>query len=181
MEKIEFANTDISSVLDRLPPEDINRLPFGLVKLDSQGTILQYNIAEASITGIKPEDVIGKNFFLDVAVCTQRPEFYGRFREAMDHDRVLNLIFDYTFQNALYAPVHEPIKVRVHMVSSRDTDGRKIVWLMVKRVAAGAEPNSWGPVAAGPRAGVQPDPVRSSEKPADPSGLGDIAITFDDL
>jgi photoactive yellow protein len=136
MERVDFQGTDISGVLDRLPDEDRNRLPFGVVKLDTQGTILAYNMAEAEISGVKVDEVVGKNFFLDVAVCTQRPEFYGRFRDAMDNDRVLNLIFDYEFQNALYAAVHEPIKVRVHMFSSYEIGGKKIVWLMVKRVGS---------------------------------------------
>ncbi len=134
MERVDFQGTDISGVLDRLPDEDRNRLPFGVVKLDTQGKILAYNMAEAEISGVRVQDVIGKNFFLDVAVCTQRPEFYGKFRDAMDNDRVLNLIFDYEFQNALYSAVHEPVKVRVHMFSSYEIGGIKIVWLMVKRV-----------------------------------------------
>jgi photoactive yellow protein len=134
MERVDFNGTDISGVLDRLPDDERNRLPFGVVKLDTQGTILAYNMAEAEISGVRVQDVIGKNFFLDVAVCTQRPEFYGRFRDAIDNERVLNLIFDYEFQNALYAAVHEPIRVRVHMFSSYEIGGKKIVWLMVKRV-----------------------------------------------
>ncbi len=134
MERIEFEGTDISGVMDRLPDAERNRLPFGVVKLDTEGKILEYNMAEAEISGVRQQDVIGKNFFLDVAVCTQRPEFYGKFREAMDNQKVLNLIFDYEFQNALYSAVHEPVKVRVHMFSSYELGGKKIVWLMVKRV-----------------------------------------------
>jgi photoactive yellow protein len=134
MERFDFQGTDISAVIDRLPSEERNRLPFGVVKLNPAGTILEYNMAEGEISGVHPKDVIGKNFFLDVAVCTQRPEFYGKFRDAMDNNKVLNLIFDYEFQNALYAAVHEPIKVRVHMFSSYEIGGKKIVWLMVKRV-----------------------------------------------
>ena len=134
MERIEFEGTDISGVMDRLPDAERNRLPFGVVKLDTEGKILEYNMAEAEISGVRQQDVIGKNFFLDVAVCTQRPEFYGKFRDSMDNKKVLNLIFDYEFQNALYAAVHEPVKVRVHMFSSYELGGKKIVWLMVKRV-----------------------------------------------
>jgi photoactive yellow protein len=134
MERIQFEGADISGVMDRLPDSERNRLPFGVVKLDTNGVILEYNMAEAEISGVRQQDVIGKNFFLDVAVCTQRPEFYGKFRDSMDNQKVLNLIFDYEFQNALYAAVHEPIKVRVHMFSSYELGGKKIVWLMVKRV-----------------------------------------------
>jgi photoactive yellow protein len=148
MERFEFQGTDISGVIDRLPDSERNRLPFGVVKMDTNGKILSYNMAEAEISGVKPSDVIGKNFFLDVAVCTQRPEFYGRFRDAMDNDKVLNLIFDYEFQNALYAPVHEAVKVRVHMFSSYELGGIKIVWLMVKRVGGAVKRPAVADVAA---------------------------------
>jgi photoactive yellow protein len=115
-------------------------LPFGLVKLDKAGVILEYNMAEAEISGVHQADVIGKNFFLDVAVCTQRPEFYGIFRQAMDGPGFINQIFNYEFQNALYSSVHEPVKVKVHMFSGPDSSGQSVVWLMVKRFDENAKP-----------------------------------------
>ena len=130
MERIDFNGTDISEVLNRLPEKTKEALPFGLVKLAPDGTILEYNMAEAEISGVRPQDVIGKNFFLDVAICTQRPEFYGRFREGIAKG-VLNQLFDFVFDYQM-----APTKVRVHMFSSFDSQGKKFVWLMVKRVGA---------------------------------------------
>ena len=51
-------------------------------------------MTEAALTGLRPEDVIGKNFFLDVAKCIQTPEIYGKFREHVDAGWV-NIQFDY--------------------------------------------------------------------------------------
>lgn len=146
MEKIDFDGVDLAEVINRIPANSRAILPFGLVKLSTDGTILEYNMAESEITGIRPEAVVGKNFFLDVAVCTQRPEFYGKFREGIAKG-VLNQMFDYVFDYNM-----EPTRVRVHMFSSHDHAGAKFVWLMVKRMgtAPAATAVAKQPVVAAP-------------------------------
>ena len=57
---VGFGRTDIDNVLARLTAQEIDQLAFGAVQLDAKGTVLQYNAAEASITGRKREDVIGR-------------------------------------------------------------------------------------------------------------------------
>ena len=136
MEIIQFDGVDINEVINRMPDKVKNDLPFGLLKLDPVGTILEYNMGQEAITGIRAKDVIGKNFFLDVAVCTQRPEFYGRFKEGLAKG-VLNQIFDYVFEYRMV-----PTRVRVHMFTSTDQRGEKIIWLMVKKMARVDNANS---------------------------------------
>jgi photoactive yellow protein len=127
MEQIKYETVDIGGMVNRIPEAAVDKLPFGLVKLDLDGKILQYNMAESSISGIAPADVIGKNFFLDVALCTQRPEFFGAFKEGVDKG-FLNTIFDFTFDYNM-----EPTRVRVHLVLIKP-----FVYLMVKRVPVDA-------------------------------------------
>ena len=67
---VGFGKDDIDNVLAKLTAREVDQLAFGAVQLDGKGTILQYNAAEASITGRDPKAVIGKNFFRDVAPCT---------------------------------------------------------------------------------------------------------------
>ena len=129
MEIIQFDGVNINEVMNRMPDKVKNDLPFGLLKLDPLGTILEYNMGQEAITGIRAKDVLGKNFFLDVAVCTQRPEFYGKFKEGLARG-VLNQIFDYVFEYRMV-----PTRVRVHMFTSTDQRGEKIIWLMVKKMA----------------------------------------------
>jgi photoactive yellow protein len=180
MNIFQYQGVDISEVVARLPVAERNALPFGLVKLDKAGIILEYNMAEAEISGVNQEDVVGKNFFLDVAVCTQRPEFYGIFRQAMDGSGFINQIFNYEFQNALYSAVHEPVKVKVHMFSSQDSKGQSIVWLMVKRVDANAKPDIVN-VAQSARAPQQAvsAPVQEKQVAMDTNQHGDILIDMD--
>lgn len=56
--------------ITRMLPHELDALPFGAIRLDKDGTILSYNMTESKLTGRDPKKVIGRNFFEDVAPCT---------------------------------------------------------------------------------------------------------------
>jgi photoactive yellow protein len=62
---------------------ELDALPYGVIQLDVQGTVLRYNACEARLSGLPKQKVVGKNFFKQVAPCTDMQEFYGRFREGV--------------------------------------------------------------------------------------------------
>lgn len=76
--------------------EQLDELPYGVIELSSDGTILNYNVGESELSGRKPEKVIGKNFFTEVAPCTAVREFHGRFLDLIEH-RAINHEFEFTF------------------------------------------------------------------------------------
>jgi photoactive yellow protein len=127
MEKFEYEGVDLAELLPRIPDNIKNDLPFGLVKLDSKGTILEYNMAEGEIAGVDAQWAVGKNFFDEVAICTKTAAFYGRFVEGVKKG-FMNTVFDYTFDHR-----SNNARVRVHMVTVPDHLGRKNVMLMVRR------------------------------------------------
>ena len=126
MEILHLENINLADVLPRI--SDINVLPFGMVKMDLTGKILEYNMAEAELTGTDPAWALGKNFFQEVATCTNTPDFYGRFAEGVKKG-FLNSVFNYSF---IHCEI--PVRVRVHMITMPDSRGQKIVVLMVTRV-----------------------------------------------
>jgi photoactive yellow protein len=128
METIQFKNVDLAELLPRIPESIKNGLPFGLVKLDMQGNIIEYNMAEGDLTGVDPKWAVGRNFFDEVAVCTKTQAFYGRFVEGVKKG-FLNAVFDYIFDHR-----DEGVRVKVHMVMVPDHLGRKVVMLLVKRM-----------------------------------------------
>ena len=67
--------------IDALSPAELDSLPFGVIQLDPDGKILQYNDYEAKLAGIRQSSAIGKNFFTQLAPCTDVKEFHGRFKE----------------------------------------------------------------------------------------------------
>jgi chemotaxis family two-component system sensor kinase Cph1 len=63
----------------RLTTGDLDELPYGIIVVDPTGVVVAYNRAEAKATGFARERVVGRNFFSDVAPCTQVKMFQGRF------------------------------------------------------------------------------------------------------
>lgn len=122
---IGFGKDDIENVIARMNPQEVDQLAFGAVQLDGKGTILRYNAAEAGITGRKASEVIGKNFFRDVAPCTNAPAFKGVFDQGVRADN-LNTMFEYVFDYKM-----TPTKVKVHMKKAI-SDGS--YWIFVKRL-----------------------------------------------
>ncbi len=125
MEQLKFEADDLANAISKMSDKDIDNLAFGAIKLDATGKILSYNKTEGDITGRKPEDVIGKNFFTEVAPCTNQPEFYGKFKEGVTKGN-LNALFEYTFDYKM-----KPTKVKVHMMKALVGEG---YFIFVKRV-----------------------------------------------
>ncbi len=72
-------STPVESIAS-LTQEQLDQLPHGLVRLSSDGIIQEYNRTESELSGLKPADVLGKNFF-EVAPCTAVRDFRGQFQE----------------------------------------------------------------------------------------------------
>jgi len=62
-----------------LSEAQLEDLPFGVIELAPNGMILTYNKAEETLSGMASSNVIGKNFFREVAPCTSVKNFEGRF------------------------------------------------------------------------------------------------------
>lgn len=122
---VAFGKDDIENVLGTMTEVEINRLAFGAVQLDAAGKILTYNAAEAGITGRAAATVLGKNFFRDVAPCTNSPAFKGVFDEGVKAGN-LNTIFEYVFDYNM-----APTKVKIHMKKAMSGNS---FWIFVKRL-----------------------------------------------
>lgn len=125
MDILQFGSDDIENNLANMSDQDLDKLAFGAIQLDATGKVLQYNAAEGGITGRDPKSVIGKNFFKEVAPCTQSKEFQGRFQEGVK-SKNLHAMFEYVFDYKM-----QPTKVKVHMKKALVDDS---YWIFVKRL-----------------------------------------------
>jgi photoactive yellow protein len=121
---------DMNNAISTMSAEEIDWLPFGVIKVDRKGTILLYNAAEGRQAGFDPAKVIGRNFFRDIAPCTNRPEFIGRFLEGVKTGR-----FDVTFGYEFGFPTR-PAMVTVHLRNSLFDDA---VWILIDWSADGGK------------------------------------------
>ena len=109
--------------VDRMSEAQLDQLPFGAIRLDRNGRILNYNMRESQLTGRKKEKVIGRNFFTEVAPCTNVQAFAGRFREGVER-KEMHTIFPYRFDFEM-----APRDVTVTLFYSKDTDS---AWVFVR-------------------------------------------------
>lgn len=111
--------------LSDLTVDERDALDFGVVELDDDGVVLSYNRYEARLTGLEPEEAVGRQFFRDLAPCTNNSLFRGLFERGIAEGE-LNHLFPYTFTYRM-----RPTNVKVHLY--RDAS-RATNWLLVKRV-----------------------------------------------
>lgn len=77
-------------------PAEFDAMPFGMIQLDRDGIVKTYNAWEAQLARRAPGDVIGKNFFTDVAPCTNVAQFRGQLEQLVASGQK-SYIFDYQF------------------------------------------------------------------------------------
>ena len=125
LETVAFGKSDIENVLAKMSASQLNDLTFGAVEVDATGKVLKYNATEGAITGRDPKAMVGKNFFTDIAPCTNRPQFKGVFDKGVKSGD-LNTLFEYVFDHQMNAT-----RVKIHM--KRAIMGGSY-WIFVKRV-----------------------------------------------
>lgn len=54
-------------------------LPFGLLELDAAGTVIRYSPAAEDNSPVPSQEILGRNFFTEVAPCEQVNEIRSRF------------------------------------------------------------------------------------------------------
>jgi photoactive yellow protein len=110
--------------VESMTAAELDQLPIGAIQLDGEGNILKYNLTEGEISGRDPKRVLGKNFFSEVAPCTDVQEFAGRFREGYQA-RSLDVVFPYLFDFQM-----RPTKVWVRLFYSQNTH---TAWVFVRQ------------------------------------------------
>ncbi len=88
-----FANPGLLDILSSASAAELDGLPFGVVALALNGTVEAYNAFEAKLAGLTPGRVIGRNFFANVAPCTNNFMVAGRFETEPDLDAVIDYVF----------------------------------------------------------------------------------------
>ena len=115
------ADTSVAH-LATLSDEEFDALPYGAIGLDEQGVIIRYNATEATFSNHKADQVLGRNFFTQVAPCTNNRLVYGAFRDGVAAGS-MDVKIPYTFTYVM-----KPTNVVLHMVRCQDT---RTNWLLV--------------------------------------------------
>lgn len=83
--------------LEHLTADQFEGLAFGAIELDARDVVVAYNRAEADLARRDPKNTIGKNFFTEVAPCTNVETFRGRLHTLAANGGGTEA-FDYNFK-----------------------------------------------------------------------------------
>jgi photoactive yellow protein len=116
-----FTDTGLIDLLEGMDDTALNALSFGVVAMLEDGTVTSYNLAESRLSGLTPANVVGRNFFLSVAPCTNNFLVAYRF----ETEPVLDAIIDYVFTFRI-----KPVAVKLRLLKQT---GRRRMYLAVER------------------------------------------------
>jgi photoactive yellow protein len=105
-----FDEIDLGA-LARMPLEDLDRLPFGVVGLDSEKLVVVYNATEAGMAGLARDSVIGLPFFDAVAQCMNNFMVAQRFEDEAELDEIVPYVLTLRMR---------PTRVRLRLLATPD-------------------------------------------------------------
>ena len=79
--------------LEAMSAQGLDDLAFGVVRMRSDGEVVEYNTLESSMAGLSKERVLARNFFTDIAPCTNNYMVAERFLSEPELDATLDYIF----------------------------------------------------------------------------------------
>ncbi len=121
-----FVDDQVFTKLGTLTQSQADDYNFGIVKLDDEGIIQIYNqYCVDHFGGFRKEDAVGKNYFTQVAPCSNNFLFSGRFKRGVAGND-LDFEFDYCFTYKI-SPTN--VKVRLYRDNQSQTN-----WIFLTKV-----------------------------------------------
>ena len=105
-----FDDAGLLDALESVSLDDIDSIGFGLIVMDRDARVLGYNASESRLSGLPPDSVVGRNFFVVVAPCTNNYLVAQRYADEQELDEKLDYVF--TFRMA-------PTPVRLRLLARR--------------------------------------------------------------
>jgi photoactive yellow protein len=102
-----FDAQDLLGTVAGASPASLDALLFGVVGLAADGKVLSYNVTAQRLSGLAGGDVVGRDFFVEVAPCTDnlmiRERFRSAWQRAVELDEEIRFAFSYPMNYARVA------------------------------------------------------------------------------
>jgi photoactive yellow protein len=118
-----FVPAEVLAATGVLSRQEVDALSFGAVQCDDTGRVLLYNRAQAAFANLESSRVEGRNFFTQVAPCSNNVLFHGEFKRGVASN-CLNKTFAYVFTYRM-----KPTPVQIHLY--RDPTSRTN-WIFIR-------------------------------------------------
>lgn len=109
---MEFGDVDLYDQLLSSSDAVLQDTPFGVVAMGEDHRVVMYNRTESTFSGLSPDRVIGRQFFSEVAPCTNNFMVAHRFETEAELDATIEYVFTLRMK---------PTPIRLRMLSRPDT------------------------------------------------------------
>jgi photoactive yellow protein len=112
----QFGSPKLPDVLESAPLDGIDGIDgiddfdFGLIVMGRDGRVHGYNQAESKLSGLPADEVIGRNFFVEIGPCTNNYLIAQRYQDSASQDEELDEQLDYVFT---YRMAPTPVRLRL--------------------------------------------------------------------
>lgn len=124
---MSFVPSQFISQIPSVDRSNADTQPFGIVQVDDTGVIKLYNRWESEMAGVPVASAEGRNFFTQVAPCTNNRLMFGKFKDGVAKGE-LDSEFNYTFTYKM-KPTNVQIRLFRHAPSATN-------WVLVGLRAA---------------------------------------------
>jgi photoactive yellow protein len=119
---VDFDAPNLAAEIERLSLNEVDDLPFGVILLDREDTVLFYSKTEARLSGYG-KIPIGRNWY-ELSICMANDEFQGRIARAREKGPV-DLEFGWTGD---YNDPKRDLRFRIQSASSAED-----IWIFIER------------------------------------------------
>lgn len=116
---------EVFANLASLTQEQADHANVGIVEVDDKGVIKLYNDYEAELASLEKNSVFGRNFFTQVAPCTNNRLFLGAFKQGVQSNAI-DKNFNYTFT---YKMKPTPVVIQIY----REPESKRNYIFVLKR------------------------------------------------
>jgi photoactive yellow protein len=118
---MDFEDTTGLAQLESMSAQGLDALAFGVVRMRPGGDVVAYNVWESKMAGLSKERVLARNFFSEVAPCTNNYMVAERFMGEPELDATLDYVFTLRMK---------PTAVKLRLLKSATAEH---MYLLVKR------------------------------------------------
>src|SRR5687767_1240498 len=115
---MNFESPTLLADLEQATASELDDAGFGVVCMDRDGVVLSFSRRESQLSGLSPQSVVGRNFFIEVAPCCNNFMVAERYAEPGELDASLDYVFTYRMK---------PRKVRLRLLKRADGGDQYLV------------------------------------------------------
>lgn len=92
---MNFDSPTLLADLEWATASELDDAAFGVIRMDSDSVVLNFSRRESQLSGLSPQGVLGRNFFIEVAPCCNNFMVAERYNEPGDLDVHVDYVFTY--------------------------------------------------------------------------------------